>query len=99
MALLKVLMSIDGKLINDPLLCKEFKIPDSTSLYPNIQILEELFIVLLPIIIGGSSNPTLSGFPGDFLKMPIEFSLVSKKVKKNICYLHFKKSSKPDISY
>gem|GEM_PF-4332775 len=80
-------MSIDGKLINDPLLCEEFKIPASTSLYPNIQNLEELFIVLLP------SNPTLSGFPGDFLKMPIEFSLVSKKVKKNICYLHFKKSS------
>ncbi|MFZ4116600.1 MAG: hypothetical protein ACOYK6_07775 [Chthoniobacterales bacterium] len=91
MIVYEVVMTADGKIVTDPTLLKRFKLAHITSCFHDLQKAEQLSIILLPWIMGGHETPTITGPPSDFLKIPIEFSLVSKKVKKKVCYLRYQK--------
>ncbi len=85
-------MSIDGKIVSDPLLLKQFNLAPSHDLLENWnwKNTKKLIVILLPLLIGGKNNPTLLGRSGEFLENPLQFSLFKKKVKKRICYLEYR---------
>lgn len=93
MGLLEVVITIDGKIVTDSFLLERFglSLPVQKWEHKNLESLSELSVVIIPLIAGGYETFTLTGPPGEFLKIPVEFSLVSKKVKKKICYLRYQK--------
>jgi|LauGreStaDraftv2_3_1035109.scaffolds.fasta_scaffold120733_1 riboflavin biosynthesis pyrimidine reductase len=91
MVLLQIVMTADGKIVTSPSLLKQFNISPSASFFQNADQVEELSIILLPIVMGGVEMPTITGLPGAFLKDLIEFALVRKKVRNKICYLTYRK--------
>lgn len=127
MSILEVVLSIDGKVISDPLKLPEYRglekrvggcvsertrgsqegnllteevdekaneyLPDLAHSFQDIHKIDELSLIFLPIIIGGNTASTITGVPGSFLNIPIDFVLFSKKVKKNICYVRYHRKS------
>lgn len=89
-----LLITVDGKLVTEPSILAQFNIPiGGVSLEPLsedvLKSLKELTVIILPIIMGGHETATIMGTPGDFLKAPIAFELISKKVRKGVCYLRY----------
>ncbi|MBX9742294.1 MAG: hypothetical protein K2W99_01955 [Chthoniobacterales bacterium] len=86
-------LSADGKLVTDQGLLKRFDLPPYKPAFLSFQDAEEFEVTILPIILNGQERPTLTGVPGEFLEIPVEFSLVSKQVKKGVCSLRYRRKS------
>jgi 5-amino-6-(5-phosphoribosylamino)uracil reductase len=54
-------------------------------------LLDEIHLTLSPVLFGGAAAPTLTGLPGDFLPMPLEFRLAKMDPLGDECLLHFKR--------
>lgn len=86
-----VILSVDGKLVIDQGLLERFNISLDEKTSSDFEQAEELEVKILPIILGDQKRATLTGVPGAFLKIPVEFSLVSKRVKKGVCLLRYRR--------
>jgi riboflavin-specific deaminase-like protein len=54
-----------------------------------IDVIDELYVTLAPILFGGTSAPGILGTPGTFLSSSRIYELESMKVEAAECYLHY----------
>jgi riboflavin-specific deaminase-like protein len=54
-----------------------------------LDVLDELFVTIAPILSGGANAPSMLGRPGAFLSFSRSYRLESMKVEADECYLHY----------
>jgi riboflavin-specific deaminase-like protein len=54
-----------------------------------LDVVDELFLTIAPILAGGSGAPGILGTPGTFLTSSRSYRLKSMKVEAGECYLHY----------
>lgn len=54
-----------------------------------LDVIDEMFLTIAPVIFGGATAPTLTGVPGIFLSESRRFDLKSMQVKDGECFAHF----------
>ncbi len=78
-------MSLDGKILEegDADRCREL-LEDDT--------IQELRIILVPVILGGAKKRSLSGAPGEFLSQDLCFNLKRMEEVDGVVQLHYVRS-------
>ncbi len=54
-----------------------------------LDVVDELFVTIAPILSGGADAPGMLGIPGAFLPSSRVYRIESMKVEANECYLHY----------
>ena len=56
----------------------------------SLDLVDEIFLTIAPVVFGGRLAPTLTGLPGDFLEPPREFEIVRQSVLDGECFLELR---------
>ena len=57
----------------------------------SLDLVDEIFLTVAPIVFGGRLAPTLTGLPGGFLKPPRQFEIVRQSVHAGECFLELRR--------
>ena len=57
----------------------------------SLDLVDEIFLTIAPVVFGGRLAPTLTGLPGGFLKPPREFEIVRQSVLDGECFLELRR--------
>ena len=57
----------------------------------SLDLVDEIFLTVAPVIFGGRLAPTLTGLPGGFLEPPREFEIVRQSVLDGECFLELRR--------
>jgi len=56
----------------------------------SLDLVDEIFLTVAPVVFGGRLAPTLTGLPGGFLKPPRQFEIVRHSVLDGECFLELR---------
>jgi riboflavin biosynthesis pyrimidine reductase len=80
-------MSLDGKILGE-------WDDDQVKTLLKADAVNELRITLVPVIVGGAGNSSLSGLPGDFLQHDLQFRLKGLEEMDGSLQLHYVRTKK-----
>ena len=60
----------------------------------SLDLVDEIFLTVAPVVFGGRLAPTLTGLPGGFLKPPREFEIVRHSVLDGECFLELRRKTR-----
>ena len=57
-------------------------------------LVDEIFLTIVPVVFGGADSPTLTGMPGSFLPSAFNFKILDHRSEGGKCFLHLRRKNR-----